>query len=213
MRKRFCIALVLLFALTLTACDSLLPQKQLIGTWTCRTEESREYSLALLENFDMYEEELALVQTPLYTVRYLTFNQDKTYSYATRPETEEACLREFFQGAFDDLYENRESISACYDWDMSALSKEEFLAFYAALYETEDFDALMNLWLESAGTTIGQYETGTYRIILSKIHMNADDGDDSDGYVTYQLEDNILTLTYGDAVEIYTKTASFNNEF
>ena len=56
MKKLFCAMLAALLMLSLAACDALMPAKQLEGTWKTKTEEFREYTLALLENFDFYEE-------------------------------------------------------------------------------------------------------------------------------------------------------------
>ena len=207
MKKQICIVLALVLTLSLTGC-SLLPGNPLVGAWVCRTEESAEYTRELLESFDLYEEEIALIQTPLYTVKHLTLNRDKTYSYATRQETEAACLREFIYAIFDEMYAGRASLSDCYEWDMSGLSKEEFLQFYASLYEMTDFDALVTLWIENSGTAIGEYETGTYQIRFGKIHMNMADSEEGDGYVTYLLEGDTLTLTYSNSVEVYTRASA-----
>ncbi len=207
MKKQICIVLALVLTLSLAGC-SLLPGNPLVGAWVCRTEESAEYTRELLESFDLYEEEIALIQTPLYTVKHLTLNRDKTYSYATRQETEVACLREFIYAIFDEMYAGRASLSDCYEWDMSGLSKEEFLQFYASLYETTDFDALVTLWIENSGTAIGEYETGTYQIRFGKIHMNMADSEEGDGYVTYLLEGDTLTLTYSNSVEVYTRAST-----
>ena len=205
MKKLFCAMLAALLMLSLAACDALMPAKQLEGTWKTKTEESREYTLALLENFDFYEEEIALIQTPLYTVKYLTFNRNKTYSYATNAEEEKACAREFITGLLNDLYENRDSLSACYEFDMSSLSKEDFQQFYADLYEAENLDGLVDLWLEAANPVIGEYETGKFQITPGKIHMTVTDDEEGNGFVSYTLENGTLTLTYADSVEVYTK--------
>ena len=207
MNKQICIVLALVLTLSLAGC-SLLPGNPLVGAWVCRTEESAEYTRELLESFDLYEEEIALIQTPLYTVKHLTLNRDKTYSYATRQETEATCLREFIYAIFDEMYAGRASLSDCYEWDMSGLSKEEFLQFYASLYEMTDFDALVTLWIENSGTAIGEYETGTYQIRFGKIHMNMADSEEGDGYVTYLLEGDTLTLTYSNSVEVYTRASA-----
>lgn len=205
MKKLFCAVLAALMLLSLTACDALMPARKLEGSWKTKVEESREYTLQLLENFEFYEEEIALIKTPLYTVKYLTFNRDKSYSYATRAADEAACAREFVSGFFDDLYEGRESLSACYEFDMTALSKEAFLQFYADLYEVKDFDGIVNLWLETSNPAVGEYETGTFQITPGKIHMTVTDDEDNNGFVSYTLENGTLTLTYADSVEIYTK--------
>ena len=206
MKKIICFALALILMFSLTACMDGLFVKSVAGSWSLRMEESQESTLALLENFDLYEEEIALVKTPLYTVKHVQFNEDMTYRYYFDAQLEKACVREFLLAMFDALYEGRSTLYACYGVDLSELSKEEFFQFYAELYEVTDYDALIEAFVDAAYDyeSLDDTESGTYTITLNQITMDAP-GTESDGTVQYKVKDNTLTLTYSNTTEVYTK--------
>ena len=209
MKKLICVILSLMMMVGLCACESeadLLLKVN--GSWSVKMEETQETYDNLMESIELYEAELAAIDTTLYTVKTATFNADKTYVLEEKAEDVQECLREFFQGAFADLYEKRETLKDCYEQDISILSEEEFYQFYANLYSKEDFDAL----IEHFATKLYNYDNfepideGTYTISSTRITLQSDDAFNSDdGYVTYSVDGDTLTLTWSNDVEVYTK--------
>ena len=206
MKKLLCLLLAMALMLSLAACADGLFVKSIAGTWSCRTEESKETTLTLLEGYELLDEEIALVDFPLYTVKYIEFNEDMTYRYYYDIQQEKALLREFLVDVFEAMYEGRSTLSACYEIDMSVLSQEEFLQFYADMYAAESIDALMDVFVDSSFTHDGivEAENGTFTMSLNQINMDAP-GEEFDGTVGFKVQDNTLTLTYADMTEVYNK--------
>ena len=206
MKKILCLALVAILMLSMTACGEALFVKSVAGTWSCRMEESAEYTQKLLESFELYEEEIALIDTPLYTVKHVQFNEDMTYRYYYDVDLEKECVREFFVAMFDSLYEGKSTLTDCYEIDLSTLSKDEFFQFYADLYMAQDYDALIDTFVDNAYDydTFANAESGTYTINLNQITKETDNPDAA-GTIQYKVKDNTLTLTYSDGTEVYTK--------
>lgn len=182
--------------------------EQLAGTWICISQDEEEYALGLLENIEMYEEEIALVDlSVLQDAKLVEFRDDKTYRFAYSAEETKTCVRKFYESAFADLYEGRSTLSAVYEMDFEAMNEQEFYQFYAELYSMADFDALLTAITEDAydyAALAEDYETGTYSI----------DGDDIMCKITgqtqaealgYKIEGETLTLYYLDATEVYTR--------
>ena len=206
MKKLLCLLLAMALMLSLAACADGLFVITIAGTWSCRREETMENPLQLLENYELYEEEIALIDFPLYTVKHVQFNEDMTYRYFYDAQQEKACVREFFLAVFDALYEGRSTLSDCYEIDMSSLSKDDFLQRYADFYEAENFDALIDLFVDSAYDydNFTDAESGTFTMSLNQINMDAP-GEEFDGTVGFKVQDNTLTLTYADMTEVYNK--------
>ena len=206
MKKLLCVMLAVLLVVSLSGCVDSFFAKNIMGTWSYRVQESQENVDMLLENLDMYPEEIALIETPLYTVKHLEFNEDMTYRYYYEVETEKTCVREFLTAAFESIYAGRDTLAACYEMDMSAMTKDEFFQFYAQIYSQESFEALIDTFVELAYDyeSLSNTESGTYTVSLNQITMDAP-GEEYDGTVGYKLEDDTLTLTYSDSTEVYTK--------
>lgn len=206
------LALVLVVALTaclFAGCESEADKiEKLAGTWTMVVDDTTDEALALLESSDFYEEEIALVDlTTLQYAQIVTFNIDKTYSFAFDVDGTKECVRQFLLSAFEDMYEGRASLSSTYEADFESMTEEEFRQFYAALYVVDDFDALIDKLTENAYTYDAMeepWETGTYSIRGSKILCTIT-GETEAESLGYKIEDNELTLTYIDGVEVYTK--------
>ena len=62
MKKLLCLLLAMALMLSLAACADGLFVKTIAGTWSCRREESKENTLQLLENYELYEEEIPVAQ-------------------------------------------------------------------------------------------------------------------------------------------------------
>lgn len=209
MKKVLCLVLAIVMMALCAGCfgpsqEELL--EKVAGTWSLRYEEDADDVRQFLENYDFYEEEIALVDTPLYAVKTLTLGTDGTLSYSEPTEETKACVREFFIGAYNDLYEGRASLADLYEADVSAMSKEEFLQEYANMYQVESFDALIDGFVESAYDyeALLNYSTGTFTITSLQMMLDVE-GTDNDGSVRYKLEGDTLTLTFSDGTEVYTK--------
>lgn len=205
MKKLLCAVLALMLMLSLAACDEVYIEK-IEGSWSIQVLESDEQKQVLMDNIEMYEEEIALVDTALYTTKTVTFNADKTYSFAENAEDVKQGVEDFYRGLFDDLYEGRDSLYACYEVDMSSFTQEQFRQFYADLYAAEDYEAMIQLFTDNAYNydELGIYETGTYTITATRITMDTL-GTEDDGYVGYSVDGDSLTLKFNDATEVYNK--------
>ena len=200
-----CILSILLLA-TLAACDPVDYVGQVAGTWVCKSLEAEETRKMVLENMDLYEEEIALVKTPLYTAKTVTFNQDKTYTFAEDIPTLKGYLKEFYTGMLKDLYEGRSALADVYETDVSTMNEDDFYAYYASIYEQENVEALIDALVENTYNfeSFEPIETGTYTIGSTKIMFDAE-GIENDGSVGYSLKDGQLKLEYNDGTENYTR--------
>jgi len=209
MKKVCCLILALVMTLLCAGCFGPSQEELLAkvgGTWSLRYEEEADYVREFLTNYDFYEEEIALVTTPLCSVKTITLKADGTLSYSEPPAEVKACVREFLLGVYDELYEGRASLSEVYETDLSGYSKEEFLQSYADMYEYATFDAMIDGFVEGAydWETLENYSTGTFTITSLQMMFDVE-GTDNDGAVRYKVEGDTLTLTFSDATEVYTK--------
>lgn len=212
--KRLTRVVLLLLAAAMTmgllsACQSTQAKiEALSGTWTMVEADTEEQALALLENIDLYEEEIAHVDlTSLQYVQLVEFTTDKTYRFAYDVEGTKACVREFFTGAFDALYENRASLNETYALEFDAMTQEEFQQFYAELYDVADFATLMDEITEGAYDyeALGEdWETGTYDIVRDQILCTIT-GETEAESLGYSIDGDVLVLVYSNATETYTK--------
>lgn len=198
-----CVVAVLLVA-SLAACN-VDYSEALVGTWVCRVVDTDENKNVLMENMELYEEEIALVDTTLYTAKTVTFNADMTYSFSEDVQGVKDYLKEFYEGMFQDLYEGRLSLSKCYEVDISLLPEEEFYQFYADLYMAEDYDALITKLVDNTYDyeNFKITEQGSYKVSSKMISFDAE-GTENDGNVTYSVKDGKLTIEYSDATEVYS---------
>ena len=211
MKKIIACILVIMMLGTLAACESVDYVAQVSGTWICPVEESEETRLMLMENLELYEEEIALVDTKLFVAKKLTLNADKTYNFTEDVQGDKDYVRQFYTGMFQNLYEGRANLSQSYDVDISLLSEEEFLQFYAELYQAENYNALIDLLVENAYDydSFTAIEQGTYSVGSKRIVFDAED-DTQDGDVEYTLEGNKLTIKYSDGTEVYSRVTTLS---
>jgi len=198
-----CVVAILLVA-SLAACN-VDYSEALVGTWVCRVADTDENKAVLMENMELYEEEINLVKTTLYTAKTLTFNADMTYAFSEDVQGVKEYLRDFYEGMFRELYEGRLSLSKCYEVDISLLSEEDFYQFYAELYQAEDYDALITKLVDNSYNyeNFKNTEEGTYKVNAKMISFDAE-GTENDGNVTYSVKDGTLTIEYSDATEVYS---------
>lgn len=197
----------------LAACESTEEKyAALAGTWIMYEQDSEEQAMILLENIDLYEEEIALADTG--SLRYAwTFEFDTAGNIRQAQPVEEnkALVREFYVGVFDALYEGRATLDELYEGDLSAMSQEEFEQFYAGLYSFETFEELMDQFVENA-YKYDEWEDlrkGTFTFESNRLSI-VDSVVDENGLpqsysIIYKLEGDTLTLTYSDGVEVYTR--------
>lgn len=215
-RAMILVMVIALTAFTLCGCSSVLESvlggnkyEKLSGTWHAVITDSPEEARGFLEAIDAYEEEIAAAD--LYSLKYaktVQFTQDKNYSYAFDTQETIACVREFLDGYFNDLYDARATLNAAYGEDFTNMSKYDFFAFYAELYGYSYYEEMLDDMsatiydyeeLEELGREIGSYTIEGNYIVCTIA------GTTTPEKMEYSLEGDTLTLTYVDAVEVYQR--------
>lgn len=186
------------------------------GKWLTIEDDSEEQAQILLDNIDLYEEEIALVD--LTTLQYgciLEYNLDGTYRQYISAEHTKSCVRDFYEDAFAAMYAGRDSLAGLYEGtDLSAMTEEEFQLFYAELYGYEDFAELISYFAENAYdySSLENLESGTFTVEEEDSIYIVRDADaidlqslgDNSGSVTFTIENGTLTLVYSDDTVVYT---------
>jgi len=209
MKKLLSLSLVLILLLSLCGCDKFAKvdyYAKVTGSWKMDYLKDTELQQELLTSIELYDEEIALVTARLHGIKVVTFNQDKTYSFSQPVEENQACVREFFDRVFDSLYLGQAELKGLYEQDISTMSEADFKQFYAQLYGAENYEALLDKLAENSfdWTKYGITEEGTYTIGSEQIKVDTD-GTEHDGNIKYTLEDDVLTLSYADGTERYSK--------
>lgn len=162
----------------------------------------------LLTDYDFYPEEIALADLDSLTMpKYVQFQEDKNYTISYDAEAFKDNVEALFRQTFAAMYNGRDQLCDIYDMDLTAMSEEEFLAFYAELYSQDSFDALIYVLTEDAfdyGVIAGDTETGTFTIEDDKILCTIT-GHTTAESMGYKLEGDTLTLTFSNDVEVYTR--------
>ena len=203
MKKILCLTMAVILALSLCACKR---QCALVGDWTLTTEVDPHAAIEMMRNMSLCDEELSLVVTPLYTVKYITFQQDGSFSCYQDSETEKQCVRDFYKAVFDALYDGRAYLSDVYQIDFENSTKEDFIRFYTDLYSVPDYEALIEKFVNRAYdyTSFGELFAGSYTEKNGVITLDATD-DAYDSTVSYTVKDDVLTLINGETTVIYIK--------
>ncbi len=206
MKKVISLVLAGLMLLSLCACD--LTGGALAGTWKMEVAQDAQDTKELLESFNFYEEEIALVDLDAQKlVMVLRLNEDKSYSWYYDEDAARANVRDFYEGVFEDLYAGREQLSQVYEVDLTVMTQDEFNAFYADMFSQSSVEAMFDLLVEESyyyDRLSEPFETGTYRVSFDKIYMTVS-GETDEEYVSFKQEGETLTLTFEDSVEVYTK--------
>lgn len=199
---------VLLAVSMLTACESVEEKyAALAGTWIMIEQDSEEQAMVLLENIDLYEEEIALAdKNSLQYAWTFEFDTEGNICQTQPVEENKALVREFYTGVFNAFYENRTTLDDLYEDDLSAMSQEEFEQFYATLYGFETFEELIDQFTENAYKydEWTDLRKGTFTFNGDKLEI-IDTVEIGTYHIGYKVEGNTLTLTYADGVEVYTK--------
>lgn len=201
----------LMLAGLLAGCGDNTAEKMeaLSGTWVLTRPDSEEQARALLEDIDFFEEEIALADlTSLKEVKKLELAYSGDYSFSYDVDGLWDCVYRFYAGVFDALYEGRTSLEGLYeDVSLADMSREEFQVYYASLYSYSDFEDMLNYFTDIAYDYEGleePWETGTFHLDRDRIVMLIT-GETEEEYVIYTLEEGVLTLTYSDGEEEYTR--------
>ncbi|MBP3701658.1 MAG: hypothetical protein J6I64_07195 [Lachnospiraceae bacterium] len=205
------LALVLsMLSMLLAGCGKTEEEKirELAGIWRMTAADTEDEALYLLENIELYEEEIVHVDlTSLEYAQLVEFTKDKTYRFAYDVEGTRACVEAFYRGVFASLYENRASLNAVYEQTFDELTEAEFYQFYADLYEAGDYETLIEYVTELAydyEVLEEPWETGTYEIQGDLILCTVT-GETQAESLGYEIQGYELTLTYVDGTEIYTR--------
>lgn len=202
-----CVAAMLLVSL-LAGCGSVAKLEALAGTWSTCVDEEDSYILEVLTFLELYEEEIALVETSgMQLVRVVEFHKDLTYSFRYDGEGTRATVRSYLENVFLQLYEKREKLDSLYETSFAMYSQETFLKFYATMYERETFDELLDAMVEEVydyEALDTPYETGTYRILGDRIYCTKA-GETEATYLEYTVTESALELVYLEGTEVYQK--------
>lgn len=211
MKKQVWVALLAgLLVLALTACAGIKPE-QLSGVWHTSMQDTPEQARALLENMDAYEEEIALAELDsLLYVKELRFGEDGSYSYRIDVEGTRAFVRSFYDGYFAALFENREALNEVYGQSFETMEEAEFRQFYAQLYGSGSYEALLDTLVENAynyDTLEEPSETGTFVISGTLIACTPTAETAAAGMEAEFLDEEgkQLKLIYANGEEVYTR--------
>ena len=180
----------------------------LAGVWHCM-EDGQEDVQDLLDLVDLYEEEKALVRSDLtfQFVKIVEFTQAQTYRFSYDVELTKQQVRDMYETAIEDLFENRAALTEVYGEELAGYTREQFRQFYAELYSMASYDELLDTFADNAYDydKLGEdFETGTYTIKGDDI-MCTITGQSQAEALGYDLEGGNLTLTYTNLVEYYTR--------
>lgn len=189
-------------------CSCASRYEEVSGSWSSTLKDTPEQARALLEHIDAYEEEIAAADLDsLEYVKTVTFDMEKQYRFGYDVEATRQCVRNFYDGFFNDLYEARTTLNDAYGMDFDAMSKEDFLLFYAEIYGYSTYAELLDDLVEnsydfeelSKPTEVGTYSFEGNRIMCTIL------GDTQAESLIYAIDGDELTLTYSNAVEVYTR--------
>lgn len=180
----------------------------LAGTWELNAEYPAEDTTELLESLGFIEEEIALIDLDsLSFVQTVTYTTDKQYSYGYDVDASRELADEFWTNAMAAIYEGRTSLNEAYEVEFDDWSEADFYQLYAELFSLDSADAMMDMLVESTyayDVMAEPFETGTYTINGNLI-MCTITGESQAESLEYAIDGNQLTLTYSDAVEVYTR--------
>lgn len=211
MKKYVSVMLAAALLVSLLAGCSLLggiSKDELVGYWETVKPDTREEAMGLLENIEAYDSEIALADLDsLQYVKEVVFRDDGTYYFGYHVEGTKACVRDFYDAYFNALYEGRVTLEEDYGESFEAMSQAEFRQYFAGLYGFTDYIEMLDYFTETAydyDLLEEPTETGTYRIDGDEI-LTTIDGEYKEEAMGAELEEGVLTLTYLDGTETYTK--------
>ena len=210
MKKYLSFALVAVLLVSLLAGCSLfgLSKEDVLGTWKTVKADTQEEAMGLLENIEAYEEEIALADLDcLEYVKIVEFHDDGTYCFRYDVDGTKACVRDFYDTYFNALFEGRATLEEAYGEDFVSMTQAEFRQYFATIYGYTDYIEMLDDFAQIAydyEALEEPMETGTYSVEGDQI-LTTVSGEYKEEAMGAKLEDGVLTLTYVDGVEVYTK--------
>lgn len=200
MRKIASVFLAVLILIGLCGCGSGGKRAEMLqGTWECQKYFDGDAMLEVFVHMDLYEEEIALLDPAgIGYVESITFRPDMTYTIGCDTEQSVALAEQYFRDAMNTFYEHREELNICYGVSFGVMDQDNFNQFYANLYGVSDYEALIDMFVES--TVDPAYleegtEHGVFRVTGRRIYCTAD-GESQSQYIPYSFEDDVLTLGF-----------------
>ena len=209
MKRFLALTIVLVMLVLLPACSSL-ESADLTGVWALEALDTEVQAKALLLDVEAYTEELALVElTGLKYVKVVEFHEDGTYLFRIDGEGTKACVRSFYDGYFNALYEGRTTLNEVYNMTFDEMTREEFLQFYADLYEKENYQVLLDDFAETAYNyeSMSVPTEGTYKVMGDLVRCTKNGESEASAMKAQISGENseYLTLIYSDGEEVYTR--------
>lgn len=199
---------LMLAVLLLCGCGASVSADDLAGKWSLTAQSPEDEATYLLDSIDLYDEERAYVDMgSLNYVIVAEFGSDGSYSFAYDVDANKACVRAFYEGVMDALFENRAALSELYGTDLGAMTREEFNQFYASLYGETSYEVLMDGFVEYAyeySVLAEPLETGTFKMVGSTMMCTITGETEAEG-MGVKLDGDTLTLTFSDGEEVYTR--------
>ena len=210
MKQYLSVALAVILLVSLLAGCSVfgLSREDVLGTWKTVKADTREEAMALLENIDAYDEEIALADVDsLEYVKIVEFHDDGTYCFRYDVEGTMACVRAYYDAYFNALYEGRSTLEEAYGEDFVSMTQAEFRQYYAGVYGYTDYIEMLDDFAQIAydyAALEEPYETGSYSVEGDQI-LTTISGEYTEEAMGAALDEGVLTLTYIDGTEVYTK--------
>lgn len=196
MKKMAAWLLVLVMALSLTACGSKEQTKELVGTWHCHIDVSEELNGAMAESL---ETDGLTVDSEVPMCIDLTVAEDGSYTMALDYTATGDAMKDYFKALTPQLVEimyaqaevegmTREQYDTA--MEQMGMSAEEYIT---AIFDAFDVGSLMESMLGTDGGTI---DSGFCRAVDGQLYL-ADTAEELEaaGYIAYTLEGDTLTWT------------------
>lgn len=178
------------------------------GTWKTEVPCSDETTQALLENIDLYDEEIALLEIAGPKLVKIAAFEDGTYRFDIDANAVRENVRAFYANAFAVLYENRTELNELYEQTFDDMSQTDFEAYYAELYGYEDVAAMLDDFADNAFDyeAMAVIETGVYTAKAKDvIYCIPNESDASEGTLQFSLGGDALNLRFSDGDEVYKR--------
>ena len=173
--------------------------EELAGTWEGEFESDLSWEEVFV-SFEFCDKELEILRTnhiAYETVPFIdsaTFTKDKTFVIESNKEASKRIQREYFERAFDALYQSRDLLRFTYNTDFSNYTKEQFEVYYATLYSCDSFDLLLDNFVEDLADYY-MAQTGIYKINGNLILIREGKGK-TEYSIEYKIVSDVLYLTY-----------------
>ena len=207
--KHMKIALVLvLVAALLCGCGAAMKASDLAGEWNLTAPAGEEEAIYLMDMIELYDEERVFVDAAsLNYVAGARFDEEGNYSFYYDVDANQECIRAFYAGVVEALYENRMELLDVYGSTVENLTLHEFQDYYALAYGFPDYDTMMTQFVLNAYdyTVLEEpMETGTFKIVGNSLLCTIT-GETEAESLGCELDGDTLKLIYADAEEVYTR--------